>query len=126
LEIGKIVKRAILGVAIAYEDVEQKRLDFKKVDDRVPAINREDLSSKERRDSGSSYIVTLIVDFSEQTIEFRFFTLGDILGKLGGLLAAYNSVMGSYAVIAIILYVYSFAQMTKRKDQQEIRKIEIT
>ena len=126
MEIDKIVTRAILGVAIAYEDVEQKRLDFKKVDDRVPAINREDLSSRERRDSGSSFIVKLIVDFSEQTVEFRFFTLGDILGKLGGLLAAYNSLMGSYAVIAIVLYVYSFAQMTKRKDQQEIRKIEIT
>ena len=84
------------------------------------------MSPKERRDSGSSYIVNLLVDFSEQTVEIRFFTLGDILGKLGGLLATYNSIMGSYAVLAIVLYVYSFAKMTKRKDQQEIRKIEIT
>ena len=126
VEIDKIVTRRIFGVPITYKNDVQKKLDFKKVDDPVLAIKRGDLSPKERRDSGSSYIVNLLVDFSEQTVEYRFFTLGDIMGKLGGLLATYNSIMGSYAVIAIVLYVYSFAQMTKRKDKQEIRKIEVT
>jgi len=51
--------------------------------------------------------------------------MADIVGKLGGLLATYNSIMASYAVIKIVMYVYNFASMTKRKDQEKIRRIEI-
>jgi hypothetical protein len=66
------------------------------------------------------------VGFGEQTVEYKFFTFGDIIGKIGGLWATYKSLLAYVAVFAIVRYALDFASMAKRKDSQQIRLIEIS
>lgn len=65
------------------------------------------------------------LDFSEQTIIYQYFSFIDIVGLLGGLWATYNSIMAKFGVVAIVMYVYNLASMTKRKDRHRHQFIEI-
>ena len=115
----------ILGIPILFDDRNTNILLFQKASDIIPTVNRDSLTPKEAFFQAKSFIVNLDLSFSEQTIVYQFFSMGDIVGKLGGLLATYNSILASYGVIKIVMYVYNFASMTKRKDQEKIRRMEI-
>lgn len=125
IEVGKIIVRRILGIGILYSDVTAKKIEFEKVDDMVVADSRQSLSLKVLNTQQNSLIVDLKLIFGEQTVEYKFFTFGDIIGKIGGLWATYKSLLAYFAVFTVVRYAINFASMTKRKDQQQIRLIEI-
>jgi hypothetical protein len=116
IEIGKIIVRRILGVGVQYTDVTAKKIEFEKLDDIVQVKPRLSLTKKVLRAQQNSLIVNLKLGFGEQTVEYKFFTFGDIIGKIGGLWATYKSVLAYFAVFAIVRFAIDFASMAKRKD----------
>ena len=108
---GQDIQRKLLKISLQAKDKIETKLIFDKKEDLVypdeHAVQADKLYSLK---------TDLVFQFQQQTQEIAYFTTGDLLGKIGGIVASMNMVIGSLGGLAIIYFIKSLANMISNKS----------
>lgn len=108
--------RQFFGFAITLKDKITKRFNF-------GTINQNIDSSRIKYIEGADYSLQIIFDYSFTVENFMtdFYSSLDKLAKVGGLWAAFKIGVAVCGPIFVLIFMFSFARLIKRKSEQKLR-----
>ena len=97
--VDKKISAKIFGIPYAYQDETIQSVSFKKMNlkiKKMPHVKNEDYST----------INNILLDFVEQKIIYEYFTVLDIISKLGGIGATATGIIEICMVLFLIHFIW--------------------
>jgi hypothetical protein len=117
--VDKNTTKKIWGIPIKFTDLEEIKIDFSKINNKIKMLDMKNLVKEEIKRI-SSIKVNLLQNFDETKTRIHYIYFLDIFSELGGMVASVNSVFAQFAFIFLISYFYNLSSMIKRKYQNKI------
>lgn len=121
VKIDHLVKTQVLGIPVDFENDEHREVLWKEATD----INEDYLIDLRPEFKSSKTSVQLSFDFTERIIRLNYYTVFDMLSKIGGFKAAIGPIVAFIAPFFILYFLVKLSKILKGKMldsyQKEVR-----